>query len=197
MQDVAVDACCLINLLAADCVLPKPVAQKKRSKDSAVPHKSHPLGMALHVPDIVAAESLYILQPDRDDPAKLLKSPIDLEPYFDSGTLSRCEIEAGDETALFVGYASKLDDGEAACVAIAKNRSWLLATDDRPATRLAVQAGVTVVTTSELLKQWAANTKARKADIITALGNIQRFAKFVPRPNSSEAAWWLSHFPIN
>lgn len=197
MKDVAVDACCLINLLAADCVLPKPSTQKKRSKDSPQPHGSHSLGLVLHVPDIVAVESMYILQPDHDDPAKLLKSPIDLGPYFANGTLSKCEIEAGDETALFVGFARKLDDGEAACVAIAKNRSWLLATDDRPATSLAVQVGATVLSTSNLLKLWATNTKATKTEIGNALLNVQRFARFVPRPNSPDSAWWKFHFPTN
>ena len=196
MKDVAVDACCLINLLAAGCVLPRPAANKKL-KDSGQPVGSHSLGFVLHVPTIVAGESLYIVQPDHDDPSKLLKSAIDLESCFADGTLQRCEIEEGDETALFVGYATKLDDGEAACLAVARNRSWLLATDDRPATSLAVQVGITVLTTAELLKQWATNTEATKNEITTALLNIQRFAKFVPRPNSPEAAWWLSQVSTN
>lgn len=195
MTDVAVEACCLINLLAADCVLPKPAPQKKKSKGSHHLLEVASLGLVLHVPTAVANESLYVLKPDHDDPAKLLKSPIDLELYFNDGILQRCEIEGDDETAYFVGYASKLDDGEATCVALAKNRGWLLATDDRPATALAVQQGVTVLTTAELLKRWATTTKATKKEVAAALANIQRFAKFVPRLKSPESAWWLSHFP--
>jgi predicted nucleic acid-binding protein len=194
MNDVAVDACCLINLLAANCVLPQPTAQKKKSPEPRRQSELPSLGLVLHVPTVVSKESLYILQPDRDEPTKLLKSPVDLEPHFAGGTLSRCEIAGDDETELFVGYASKLDDGEAACLALAKNRGWLLATDDRPATSLAGRDGVTVLTTAELLKKWATNTKASKIEAAAALMNVQRFAKFVPRRNSPEAAWWLSHF---
>jgi len=193
MTDVAVDACCLINLLAARSVLHLPVREGKRSKDPRRPDKLHSLGLILHVPNIVSSESLYILQPDHEDPTWWLKSPVDLEPYFTAGVLHRCEVDP-DEAVLFVRYASKLDDGEAACLAIAKNRGWLLATDDRPATSLASKDGVTVLTTAELLMKWAANTKVPKSEIALALLNIQRFARFVPRKNSREAAWWLSHF---
>jgi hypothetical protein len=195
MKDVAVDACCLINLLAADCVLPRPVLQTKKSKASHQGQMLLSLGLVLHVPADVASESLYVLQADQDDPTKLLKSPIDLEQYFADGIVQQCDVEGNDETAMFVGFATRLDDGEAACVAIAKSRGWLLATDDRLATTLASQQGVSVLTTVELLKRWATNTKATKMEIATAIVNIQRFAKFVPRPNSPEASWWLSHFP--
>ena len=194
MTDVAVDACCLINLLAADCVLPQPALRTKKSKGPLQPHEVASLGLILHVPPGVANESLYVLKPDQDDPAKLLKSPIDLEPYFSGGILQRCDIEGEVETAFFVGFASKLDDGEAACVALAKNRGWRLASDDRPATALAIQQGVTVLTTAELLKRWATVSKATKKEVAAALANIQRFAKFVPRLNSPESDWWLSHF---
>ena len=134
MTDVAVDACCLINLLAADCIFPQTAPRKNMPKGLLHPHEVASLGLVLHVPTGVANESLYVLKPDRDDPTKLIKSPLDLEPYFNDGILQRCDIEGDDETAYFVGYASKLDDGEAACVALAKNRGWWIATDDRPAT---------------------------------------------------------------
>ncbi|HEV7221167.1 MAG TPA: hypothetical protein VGN42_00600 [Pirellulales bacterium] len=194
MKDVAVDACCLINLLAADCVFPKPAFQKKKSKGLHRPHESNSLKLTLHVPGVVAGESLYIIQPDHDDSTKLLRTPIDLEPYFVAGAMRRCEIEGGAETTLFVEYARRLDDGEAACLALAKNRGWLLATDDKPATSLASRDGVIVLTTAELLKLWATNAQATKKEIAAALLNVQRFAKFVPRPDSPEAPWWLSHF---
>ncbi len=193
MTDVAVDACCLINLLAADCVLTQPTLPKKKPKGAHPTHESPSLDLMLHVPAVVASESLYILQPDHDDPTKLLKSPIDLAPYFAEDLLHPCDVEGEDETAYFVGFASRLDDGEAACLALAKNRRWLLATDDRLATNLAGQQGISVMTTAEVLKRWTTNAKASKKVVAAAIRNIQRFAKFVPRPNSPEASWWLSH----
>ena len=124
-----------------------------------------------------------------------MKTPIDLTQYFAHGVLFQCDVEGEEETDLFVQYATRLDDGEAACLAIAKNRGWSLATDDRPATTLAGQAGVPVLTTSELVKRWAKRTRANQQQIAAALWNIQRFAKFTPRQNSPAAAWWFSHFP--
>ena len=195
MTDVAVDACCLINLLAADCVLKKPTHHKQKPNGARASYVLPSLELVLHVPAIVASESLYILQPDRDDPAKLFKFPIDLSSYFTDGILHQCDLEGEDETAYLVGFASRLDDGEATCMALAKNRHWLLATDDRLATILAGQHGVTVLTTAEILKRWATNTNASRQEIIAAIQNIQRFAKFVPRSDSPDASWWLSHLP--
>jgi hypothetical protein len=126
MADVAVDACCLINLLAADCVLPKPSLQGMRPKDLQRSHELPSLGLTLHVPAAVANESLYILQPDHEDQARLIKSPIDLAPFFAANLLHRCDIEGEDETAYLVSFASRLDDGEAACMALAKSRQWWL-----------------------------------------------------------------------
>jgi len=189
MTDVAVDACCLINLLAADCLNTGPLRQTQESPRSEV----STLGLKLHIPSIVASETLYLLQPDEADSSNLVKLPIDISRHFNFGIFHRCEILNGNETAYFVGFANKLDDGEAACMAVAKNRSWHLATDDRLAAKLAGQVGVTVLTTAEILKRWAVNTNAPRHEIEAALRRVRRFAKFIPRPGASEASWWLSH----
>jgi predicted nucleic acid-binding protein len=188
MTDVAVDACCLINLLAAENILSIP-------SKAALGKANLSFGFNFHVPAAVSRESLYLLRPDEKDENKLVKAPIDLTAYFKSGVLIECGIESEAETNLFVQYAMRLDDGEAACMALANNRGWSLATDDRLATTVAKQEGVTVLTTAELVKQWSKSTKAKKQEIATVLLNIQRFAKFVPRQISPESQWWLSHFP--
>ena len=56
MKDVAVDACCLINLLAAQSILPAPaVSARKASRATNAPSE---LETILHVPAAVARESL-------------------------------------------------------------------------------------------------------------------------------------------
>jgi len=195
MMDVAIDACCLINLLAAKDVLPVSAVKKSHLRESGQRRTSHASEPTFHVPAIVAKESLYLLQPDRDTPAILVKTPIDLSPYISNGILNECDVEGDEETELFVGYAVKLDDGEAACLAIAKNRGWQIATDDRPATALARRDGVPVLSTAGLLKEWATRTKATKQQIAAAIKSIQDFAKFWPRAGSPEAKWWFSHAP--
>lgn len=192
MKDVAIDACCLINLLAADGIVPKPTPPKKKRVLANKIYELPALGLVLHLPAIVASESLYILQPDHDDPVKLIKSPIDLASYFSTGLLHQCEVEGEHEMIFFVNFARRLDDGEAACMAVAKNREWFLATDDKLATNIAIENGVAVLTTVDLLKRWASTTKASTKEVATVLQRIQRFAKFVPRNNSPEATWWQS-----
>jgi predicted nucleic acid-binding protein len=196
MQDVAVDACCLINLLAAGPILSPTGSRSPRRKKkaaSAEPVETpHGLGLILHVPTKVTQETFYLLQPGEREKDKLVKTPVDLAPFIESGVIHPCDLESGQETELFVQLAIKLDDGEAACFAIAQSRGWLLATDDRPATKLAAQSGVSVITTPEMVKRWAKTTGAADANIATVLQNIQIFARFVPRRNSPEYRWWIS-----
>lgn len=196
MQDVAVDACCLINLCAAGKILslssPSTPPRRKGAKPAPTPKKpTFALDLNLYIPAKVGQEVLYIMKPDDDDKTNLVKAEIDLGTYTKAGILHPCDLEGEAETELFVKLATKLDDGEAACFAIAKARGWLLATDDRPATRLADQEGVTVITTPELVKRWAEKAKAKDAEVSAVLQSIQTFARFVPRKSSALYAWWV------
>ncbi len=198
MQDVAVDACCLINLLAAGKILtlePRtaPPPRRKASRPQMAPTKQPAPGLEylLHVPAKVAKEeALYILQLDEDDASKLVKVAIDLTPLLSAGVLNTCDVQEQAEADDFVRLATTLDDGEAMGLAVAKNRGWLLGTDDRKAIRLATQLGVTPITTPELVKHWADRSKPTDAELAAVLQRIQSFARFVPRRNSPLHAWW-------
>lgn len=196
MQDVALDACCLINLCAAGRMLCPSSSSTARTQRGAKAHKSTQrssgFGLSLHVPAKVTGEVLYIMQTDDEDQTNLVACPIDLQPYLAAGLLAPCDLETHEEIELFVQMAAQLGDGEAACFALAAKRGWALATDDRRARRLAAESGLTVITTPELVKLWAENTHASDEEIGTVLQNIQRFAYFTPRPNSPEYAWWGS-----
>ena len=195
MQDVALDACCLINLCAAGAVLRPPASSPAKARHGAkAPARatSHSgFGLSLHVPTKVTAEALYIKQPDEEDNTKLVKFPVDLQEYVAAGLLTPCDFQDQAEVELFVQMASQLGDGEAACFAIAAKRGWALATDDRRATKLAADSSLAVITTPELVKLWAENTNARDEEIVTVLENIQKFASFTPRASAPEYAWWV------
>ena len=182
MADVALDACCLINLLAAGRIL-----------DPAF--RGPALGLTLHVPQKAVEETLYLLKPDADGASVLVKAEIDLGPCFAAGLVHRCAIEGPAESDLFVRLAVWLDDGEAECLAIARQRGWLMATDDRPARRLARDLGVDVLSTAEVVKRWAERTGAADELIRQVLGNIETYARFTPRRNSPEYSWWMSKLP--
>jgi len=194
MQDVALDACCLINLCAAGMILRPPARAQAKvrqgAKAWASPKSPSGFGLNLHVPSKVTGEALYIMQPDEEDQTKLVKRPVDLQEHITTGLLAPCDFQDQAEVELFVRMAAQLGDGEAACFAIATQRGWALATDDRRARRLAAESSLAVITTPELVKVWAEKTKATDEEIAVVLQNIQRFAYFTPRGNAPEYAWW-------
>jgi predicted nucleic acid-binding protein len=149
------------------------------------------LDFNLHLPAKVKEEARYILQPDEEDRSKLVKTDIDLGPIIAAGLLHECDLEGEEETELFVQMATKLDDGEAVCFALAKGRGWLLATDERPTENLAKKHGVTIVTTPELVKHWADRTKASDEEVARVLWNIQTYAHYFPRKTLPMHAWWM------
>ena len=78
-------------------------------------------------------------------------------------------------------------------LAVAKHRDWPLATDDPKARRIATDAGVALLSTPELTKAWADETKADVAAIKAVVTNIRTYARFVPRAGSPQADWWARH----
>lgn len=175
MSSLALDACCLINLVAAGKIL------------HGNPTK---IGFSFSVPRIVAKESIYILQPDDDQAGQLVRKEVDMNQYVDRKSVSYCDIEGVYEAELYVRFAVQLDDGEAACLAIAKSRSWILATDDRVARRLATEQGVKVLGTPEIVRTWAESNSVSDSEISSVIGNIRRYAKYAPRANVPDAEWW-------
>lgn len=196
MQDVVLDACCLINLYAAGKILtgdlpaPKPPRRRILRRGSSPITKKLALDFTLYIPAKVQEEAKYILQPDEDDPTKLVKAEISLGPLIEAGVLHTCDLE-GEEPELFVQMATKLDDGEAACFAIAKCRGWLLATDERPTEKLAKKHDVAIVTTPELVKHWADKAGATDEDVANILWNVQTYAHYFPRKALPMHLWWM------
>jgi predicted nucleic acid-binding protein len=198
MQDVVLDACCVINLYAAGKILttsssrPKSHPRRKTARPGSASRATEPtLDFKLHLPAKVKEEARYILQPDKDDESKLVKIEIDLAPIIHAGFLNECELEGEEETAQFVQMAARLDDGEAVCFAIARIRRWLLATDERLTERLAKQYGVSIITTPELVKHWADKTRASEEEVAGVLWNIQTYAHYFPRKSLPMHSWWM------
>jgi predicted nucleic acid-binding protein len=175
MSSLALDACCLLNLVAAGQILHE---------------SSTKLGFSIFVPKVVAKESIYILQPDDDQSGQLVRKEVDMDDYVERKLVSYCDVEGSYETELYVQFAVDIDDGEAACLAIAKSRSWVMATDDRVARRIATEHSVPVLGTPEIVRTWAESNSVSDSEIALAIGNIQRFAKYAPRANVLDADWW-------
>jgi predicted nucleic acid-binding protein len=172
VADSVIDACCIINLSAID------------ELSSVLPH----LEMTWYVPSVVVAESLFLRGADRKG-----LEPIDLTPAIDAQMLRICDLQDDRDTELYVELAAQIDDGEATCLAIAKNREWMLATDDRKALRLARELDVATVTTPELVKRWADRTGVSTGRLLAALTDIRERASFIPRSDSPHYSWWMEH----
>jgi len=175
MANEIVDACCLINLYAAGEIASFLSALKDR----------------FYVPSIVIGESLYVIKPDKDDPAKMVTEKIDLTAPIQAGAIRTCDPKSDEENALFVQFASEVDDGEAVCLAIAKSRGWSVATDDRKAQRLAGESGIPVVTTPELVKAWADASEATDEEVSAVVQRVRDCARFIPRRGSILYEWWV------
>ena len=174
MDDIVVDACCLINLCAA----------------GELPEQLSLVGGKWYVPTAVSAESLYLHIEQAD--GTIDKSPLDLQPFIDDGVLMSCTAEPGEELDLYVDLATRLDDGEAMALAIAKTRSWTFSTDDRKAKRVAGELSVAVLTTPEIMKRWADTASAGAEELREALRRIEQRASFFPSASDPLQGWWRS-----
>jgi predicted nucleic acid-binding protein len=144
----------------------------------------------LFVPDLVRDESLFIRKEDDQDPTILVPEAIDLTEALAEGLLHRCELENETEAGHFVQFATSVDDGEAICLALAKCRNWVVATDDRKAIRLARNESINTITTAEIVKLWTDSCNATDEAIAEVLRRIELYARFSPRKDFPLHDWW-------
>jgi predicted nucleic acid-binding protein len=174
MRVAIVDTCCLINLYASQH-LPAIVAA---SIEQAF------------VPKAVLSECLYIRQQSEDNANRLIPVSVDLHPLIHAGILLLTDLTGEVELDEFVRLAAVVDDCEAVCLTIAAVREWALATDDRRAIQVAMDLGVSVVTTPELLKNWAERASPEQHEVTEAVMCIEKYGRFHPHNMCAYASWW-------
>jgi predicted nucleic acid-binding protein len=91
-----------------------------------------------------------------------------------------------------VSYAARLDDGEAMCLALAKCRSWTVATDERKGRRIALADGIPVLNTVEIVRAWSEQVSATPAVIREVVDNISVLGRYIPAVDAPSASWWRS-----
>jgi len=176
MPDVAIDACCLIDLLAS-------------GDAEAILRAS---GFTWHLPSAVQGEVQYVRKHDPAQAGQVVKVAADLSSLISSGVLTICDPANEQELNRFTHYATVFrSDGEAMCLAIAEQRGWIVATDDRRAIRVAQQVGIDVVSCPALVKAWANATGPDQAALLRVLQDIQALAQFQPNPSMPEYQWWV------
>jgi len=174
MGEVIVDTCCLINLYAT-------AELGTFLKDLSWP---------FYIARAALAEAIFIRIQDVD--GDLISDPIDVRSFTSHGLITVADVEGAEEVELYVQLAAALEDGEAMGLAIAKVRSWALATDDRKARRLASKLGVKVLTTPELMQSWESVANITRSKMASMLKQIEFGARFAPADDAPGYDWWSS-----
>jgi predicted nucleic acid-binding protein len=173
---IILDACCIINLCASDHLdeilrgIPTQVAVAEYVKENEV---------------------LTIRYSDSGHDRR-----IELQAQIDRGLISVISLESETEEILYVNYASAIgDDGESMTSAIAVNRGWGIATDDRRAISFfqKVAPQLPVATTPDLLKNWADTFKPSVDDLRLTLQKIRNNAMYEPPKSHPLREWWEEH----
>jgi predicted nucleic acid-binding protein len=179
MSPTILDTCCFINVCASQ----------------------HPLAIIraafgeVMIPKNVIEESLFLRQPSADAPHILVPSPIRHDALLAEGAIRIVGFESESEMDLFVRLAAAIDDGEAACLALASSRGLALATDERKAIALARDLDLRVVTTPEILMKWIEAASPEAGIVMEVIRNIETYGRFKPRRSSVHSKWWNDHGP--
>lgn len=165
LDRLLLDACQCINLAAADLLL------------RAAPS----VAKSVHVVPQVAREALYLHGIDGEASQRVELAGVDVVQLND------------DELDMYVRLAATLDDGEAATIAVAAQRHWILGTDDRAALRAADRLAIPLATmgTTELIRRCADSLSLVDAEIRRVIGAIETRARYVPRQDDPHLDWWV------
>ncbi len=136
----------------------------------------------------VEKESLYLRTEDLKNPLQV----VSLAPLLSMELLQICDVETADEARLYVNHSSRLDDGEAMSVALAISRGYFLATDERKARRIFLEAGVAgrLTCTSQIVREWTETATISRPRAKAALLEIVNKARFFPSASDANLQWW-------
>ena len=168
------DASCLLNLYATGRVADVAAA----------------LPWRLAVVDYVLEhETLYVRATGGyEEPGATV--PVDLSPLIEAGLLLVMRLEGPGEQARFVELAADMDDGEAMTGAMAINRGFAVAIDDRKARRVLGEKvpEPRLLSTLELLRLWSAAVTDQ--EVGCALEAMRYGARYVPGNRDPLYGWW-------
>ena len=141
----------------------------------------------------VKKESLFVRKPT-GSPSKYNYEPIDLDSHIQSDQLKLVKLETEIEMSIFVRLAERLDDGEAATIALAIEREMDIVTDDKKAIQILKdeEPNIESLTTLDVLKTWSESSSMNKEYIKLALENIRICANYQPNKNHHLFQWWES-----
>lgn len=116
-----------------------------------------------------------------------------LSRLVDAGVLERFSLAGSAEVASYVDLAADLDDGEAMTIAIAAQRGFAVATDDRKARRIAMERygdALVLVRTTDVLRAWVLDSYLDDVTVRAVLNRVESIARFRPANDDPLRDWW-------
>ncbi len=116
----------------------------------------------------------------------------DLTPLVSTGVLQVLDLSGEAEQLCYVEQSMLVDDGEAMSIAIAAQRGFELAMDDKQAANHARRSfpRLRLWSTPEIIQQWAAAAKVEPKRLRNALQLIESRARYFPPKAHPLAEWW-------
>jgi hypothetical protein len=137
------------------------------------------------MPDDAFSEILYVFDAQGE------RVPASLDEEVENGQLIRCSLSEV-ELEVMISLSADLGRGEAAAIAVAKERGHPLATDDKAARRRVDPHPPGLFTTPELVRSWAGKCGLGPPDVRETVTLIESRAKFRPRSSDPDFPWWDS-----
>ena len=124
------------------------------------------------------------------------KEPVGLTPLRNQGLIEVSSLSGEAEIRSFVDLASRLDDGEARTIAMAINRNWGVATDEKKASRILreVAPKIQIITTPDLVKHWTDIEGISDAEVAVVLRSVHKRGVYRPGRSHPLSGWWDSYF---
>ncbi len=170
---IVLDACCFLNFYASGCFIeilesiPAQVVVTEVVRDR----------------ELITLEHLISETKSTDE--NLLSLAIK------KGLILLTDFESEKEELSFLDYASVLgDDGESASLAIAANRGWGIATDDKKAVSFAQKEApdVQILSTLDVIKHWSEGAELMTPSAV--LRAIRVKGRYIPHRNHPLFDWW-------
>ena len=173
---VILDACCVMNLYASGQMA------------NIISSIAETMAVAVYVMKVEALTVYAVSKKSTLDEKEL----IDLQPLINKGLLITVEIESNEDKLAFIEFAEQgMDDGEAITMAIAVNRNWAIATDDRIAKRIFnAEYNNQIISTPEIIKHWQENGKPSTDILRQAIINIEKRANYLLGSRHPLCEWW-------
>ncbi len=172
---VLLDACCVLNLCAAGQFL--------------TILKSLPAEIVVTtVVQERELNTLQLLQEEEND------AVLEFQEAIAQGLLKVVDFESEEEEESFINYAAILDDGESATCAIAVQRKWAIATDDRKAISFIQKEApyIQILSTPEIIKHWSEKQSIDSLVLSNVLNAIRIKGRYVPPKNDPLRNWWIN-----